>query len=56
MLDHVAEVTSVENPNLDTIMEIYERESGLRVPEIVTSINPRTGEPRRVRVNVDLSP
>lgn len=56
LLDHVADVTRAETLSLDTIKEIYEREPGLRVPEVVTSINPRTGEPRRVSVNVDLSP
>ena len=55
-LDRLADVARAENPNLDTITEVYEREPGLRVPDIVTSINPRTGEPRRISVSVDPSP
>ncbi len=56
LLDHVADVTRAEIPDFEELRRIYERESGLRVPEVLTSINPLTGEPRTVRVSVDPAP
>ena len=52
LLDHVADVTRAESPNLEEIRRIYASEPGLRVPDVVTSVNPLTGEPRQVSVRV----
>jgi hypothetical protein len=52
LLDRTADMTRQDDPSLSDMQSLYAEESGLRVPQVVTSFNLISGTPERVAVSV----
>jgi hypothetical protein len=50
LLDRLADLTAAADPPLGELRDLFQQEP-LRVPPVVTSWNPLTGEPRTVAVD-----
>ncbi|MGH2616787.1 MAG: transglutaminase-like domain-containing protein [Thermomicrobiales bacterium] len=52
LLDRIADVTRGENPVLEDVQSLYTGEPALKVPAVITSISPLTGQPCQVKVSL----
>jgi hypothetical protein len=50
LLDRVADLTRQHDPAMAELQSIYDREPGLRVPEVVTSFGPTSDQPTKVTI------